>query len=507
MGEEIVEGNGEGTSDGEAQESESSGETGENAADNLENNESFSTDESETGETQEAGGESQAETDSERGDGKDGKESRNGEAGDDTQEDLADLIDEVVAAGEREESPSETQGRCEPDLREWDEIPLEEVYEPYEWCEESLQDASPSSLDRGALEPSSEPLDDSQQAVDGLEDTQDSPPEGESGETHPESPQAADSTEEAQEHPSDAADEGELPESPPESPQITCAQIPDEVQRLRDSYSIPSPRGWSAQGRRIDLTHNPDGQGNSVRADDLLTELDNPRTSIMIETQLNRIEGRFRDLGRESDRSLLFHVAYRESGNTLTRSTYRTPVHTLGSGGMDYLGANQTRLEDEGLIQRGVISPSWGVNEKGVRVRSAIVPGNRLLEAYAARLAMANDDFRFWAREQEVNLDNLAPDVERAWTMIFFGQLSAGRAILQHLAGEHGRLGDILTDDRFVNNLIVNETVRVITHEGPENSNVNRYTVRILLRRSRVAAAEGDLYDRLREVIDTRLED
>ena len=131
---------GDSRNEGEAQESESSGETGEDAADNLENNESFPTDESETWETQEAGGQSQTETDSDGGNSKDEKESRSGETGDDMQDDFGDwlvgLVDEVVAAGEREENPSGTQGRCEPERREWDEIPAEEVYEPYEWCEE-----------------------------------------------------------------------------------------------------------------------------------------------------------------------------------------------------------------------------------------------------------------------------------------------------------------------------------------------------------------------------------
>jgi hypothetical protein len=153
-------------------------------------------------------------------------------------------------------------------------------------------------------------------------------------------------------------------------------------------------------------------------------------------------------------------------------------INSFGEGGLDYFGQIAPTLIGMRLLPsdfryealRGSRQP---INELGERVPAALIPQNHLVEAYAARLAPANDAFKQVAREAGFDVEGLDLYVERAWTMAFFAATGSAREILQGLAEERGSLDDIFTSDDLA-----------------------RWDI---IRRARVSAAEAYMLDRLLE--------
>ena len=283
-------------------------------------------------------------------------------------------------------------------------------------------------------------------------------------------------------------DEGVYTADSPEclfSPQDFREQLQSMADIVRLQFGIPIRGnreiigGWNVDGRRIDITRWYQGEGNRIMVEKLQEKLQDENIKKSVCKQLDRVENQFSKLDppRHLDVPLVLAIAFRESGSNAF-SWKSTPVHTYYSGGLDNFGENAPKLMREGYLPRNFPYRQADPveNERGNVVQPALVPANRMIEAYAARIEMAKDAFIRAAKSIGFDVKNIDKNTERAWTMAFFAAPRVAEKILENLGKKGGKLSNIFTD-----------------------KNLEKYDI---IKRARVTAAEAYMLDRLREIGD-----
>ena len=247
-----------------------------------------------------------------------------------------------------------------------------------------------------------------------------------------------------------------------DSPEVNIPEdFKERVQQMaphmRERFGIPSRGngiigGWTHTNRdgisrRIDLTRWYPGEGNRYMVEHLLEYLQGREWAReRLERQLDRMEDRLGRIGRPFDRSLTLAVAGRETSHVNLFRSYRSWIHTAHQGGMDFFGENVHTLIDRGYLPANF---PWReapfTNERDERTPAAEVRGDRLVEAYAARLELAKDSFIREAQRRGFDVSNLNPATMRAWTMLSFGGIGTAQEILDELKEMNGNLDDIFT--------------------------------------------------------------
>jgi len=195
--------------------------------------------------------------------------------------------------------------------------------------------------------------------------------------------------------------------------------------------------------------------------------------------QLDRVKNQFNKLDppRHLDVPLVLAIAFRESGSNAF-SYKSTLVHTYYNGGLDNFGENAPELSRKGYLPRNFFYQQADpvINERGNKVWPALVPANRIIEAYAARIEMAKDAFIKAAKSIGFDVENIDKNTKRAWITAFFAGPKDAKEILENLHKKGGKLSNIFRD-----------------------KNLEKYDI---IKRARVTAAEAYMLDRLREIGD-----